>query len=451
MSTLRGILQRAGYSAPKIHGISQLLLIPIGDGTNVFSNFASLLTRGETIGDRERLQIKNNMALGVSLETFSPHWLQDTSLVWQNEQLIDDLLDHEFDLSEVELFKLLVALTQLQFILNSRFKVFSGTTNMYELDTKKDVSFAVQRVVQLLGFCNSREYSAADGLVTDIFLHAATESAMMPRLLLIEAMSKQLETPIRVHYATNPRGLSKSESSTAEILSRWFTEESELQPRIASHIRAIFSDKSLKVDWYSGLNQLRAILLDSINATFSLGLAEFPSAPGGEVYPPIYDQTAVVDGNRDPLNNRWPHVGHLLNYCASKLNLDPSMVRLNVIPVPGTVVDGKYKPAQTTDLVKAFFSATSSDVNTGGNKLYCVSDNSVSNGADRQHLIVELQLKKMGSKTDVITYHDALDPKEIDFERITKEVAAQFYELVPHLNSMLSTEKLPRFAAACAI
>lgn len=440
MLSLRSLLQRVGYSENEIIGIAQLGLLPFRDGTiNMFGHFNNLYicTDPDALDIREKTWIKDIASLEVTPDKIPLEW-QDSSL-WEHDSTVNQLLDYEFNLSEAELFKVLVGLTQLQFFLNARFKVFKGSTNQYELDNIQDMRAPVQKLIKRLGFCDSREYILADGVIKSVFVHAASEVALTPRLQILDVIVKSQVNRVVAYYATNPRGLSIHESSTAEILANWFTKNIDLQKNIAEHLKELFNGfKSLKLDWFNALDVIRDKILISINEEFKLDLTSFPRAPGGETYHPAYDKAAELE-KRDSLKNSWPHVGHLLCHLSQKLNIDLTKVHFEIIPVCGMMVDSRFKPAQTLELVHEFLATIKLDEK----RIICISDNSISYGSRRQDLIMKLILQNVGREhSEVITYYDGLDPQKADLERIGKEVAARFNEQLPHIEELMKLDSI---------
>lgn len=442
MSTIRNTLQLLGYSESRIEATAKLLLITNKSGVNAFENFVNLITQND-VAQGKMAWLNLASEIRISEKDIPSNWLINTVNIWQDEELTRSVLDHEFNCTNHQLLKFLVSLTQLQFILGSRFEIFSGITNIYELDNSQTVSFAIRRLVKDLEFSNERKYLEEDGEIKSIFLHAATEKALATRISIIKEIVMKQEEPLIVYYTTNPRGLSKAEASTPEILASWFTSDYPLRLNIANTIKDIFSRKDINFDWFNGLDKLRRIILESVNTNFGLQLLEFPSAPSNEIYPPIYDETAILDGNRDPLNNKWPHVGHLINYLSHKAGLSSEKIHVKVIPVAGMVVDGRYKPAQTKELIEAFFTQREREFSET-NMIYAVSDNSVSYSAIRQDTMLKLLAKNFKNESaTIITYYDSICSDQIDFERITKEVAAQFYthyELNSDIESVLTND-----------
>jgi hypothetical protein len=441
MSTFYDVLHRLGYSDRKISGIAQLFLMEDENGRNSFDNLVALLGK-ETLSPQESRWVSVIKTLENPLVIPTEWQSTQVGRVWQSQDVINNLLhrDDVFLMSPVNLFKCLVAISQLQFCVKSpKFGNVTGITNFYELDDRKEVSFAMQQLVKRLGFCDRREYTEEDGDVDVIFLHAATELAVMPRLKTLVDVAARQSHPVTVYYASNPRGLSKTEESTAEILASWFPVDSQLQPQITQCIQAIFDDKSFKPDWFCDLNQLRARILAAVNEQFGLMLTEFPSAPDQEPYPPEYAKAAAME-RRDPLDNKWPHIGHLLCHLSQKLQLDTTRIQIQQILVTGVMNGTKYIPCKTWDMLDVYLKDY---VTPGVKKLFYISENSVAHSASRQGLMASLMQQKYGIEAECITWHDALESSHFETARIFREVAAELHtiqELLPIVEEKLTKD-----------
>lgn len=426
MSTMNEMLSDLGYSERKIQGIAQLLLMQDESGYNAFDNFSVLMSKKEYSPQEQRWvgMVQGFMERLVILDEWSV--LKKGLPIWQNSEIVNSVLETPCSLTRSELFKFLLAITQLQFFVKSaKYGNSTGTTNIYELDDRKKVSFATQQVINKLGFCNSRFYHRDDGPIDSVFLHAATEIALRQRLVILKSLSEVQEGKIKVFYSTNPRGLSKTEQSTAEILASWFSSDAKLQDKITSCIRAVCKDQSFKPDWYSNLNQLRNKILVTLKDELGLEYSEFPSAPDGEIYSPVYAHAAELEG-RDPLDNKWPHIGHLLSHLAKILGINTQQVEFELLLVPGVKEGTRYIPAKTHEILEAFYTQVS--LNEDKPLIY-ISDNSVTHSASRQDLMARLLQEKHGIKMDMITYHDGLDPEYIEVERVYKEITAELHTL----------------------
>lgn len=429
MINLKTLLSSLGYDEIKIKAIARVLLLTNDEGRNTFATALHLLGSKHSVDIQWINCAKVSNSYTREEQKKQEIWLDKIKesnivndikacLLNSNDPLT--LIQYDFNCNPQTLFEVLVCLTQLQFNIGSKFNRFNDDADYDEFGKKSIINDNPMSIVEDLGLTKPKTYQEEDGELKSIFLHAGSEITLVKRLKIIKELLSKQKNKLTIYYFTNPRGLSKNETSTAKIIAKWI-EPNDLQQQVKIAHTIQMDWRKTPLDWHNGLNLLKKRIVELLK------LDKFPSAPMEEIYDDSYDLAAKHE-ERDSLNNAWPHTGHLLNYLASELQI-ADKVNITVVPVPGTLVEDIYKPNQTKELVEALLRDHKCNV-LSNETIYAVSDNSVTYSAGTQDLIFKLVLVKYGYKTKkLITYHDSLQKNQIYFERILKEVANEFHTL----------------------
>ncbi|MCH9757407.1 MAG: hypothetical protein K0U37_09495 [Gammaproteobacteria bacterium] len=438
MATINTIFKKLGFSSDYIQSLVSACLY-VGDPSSSNAFEGSLAKISSSNSEKWASKLVN---MSVTREVF-PEVCFVSYNEWQSKARINEISDHEFDLSEMELFELIVCLTQLQFY-GTKFSDFSGSTNIYENDEQTFVPPAVRNLFSGLGFTETK-FPETSSKIDAVFLHAATEGALIPRLKTLEEILKQ-HPHVPVYYVTNPRGLGISEGSTSKILATWFSDEKAKQDLISEEIQSLFSsirmrDQSQQLDWWNNLNALQKEILDVVNPLLEEKLDKFPSNPEvGIHYSEEYDQASGME-KRDLLMESWPIMDHFFDYHLGEKRID-----LRVLPVVGKLINvsnnegeiTRYIPARTEDLLEAFFK----DFSIGSEPVFIanISDQSVSLAGFRQCLMTDLMLESMDyrDKATFLPAYDALLQDTFNLERGLKEIAATIHTWYTVGNDKLS-------------
>lgn len=435
MATILVIFKKIGFTEEYIKSLTWTLLnIPLSDGSaNAFKGAVDKASDSNP---------ESGWLQWLAILKSEPSILSELPDPWKvipneinRDKLATEVMLHNFNLTERKLYEVILAILQLQFF-SKRFYNSTGYTNMHEYDT---LTFMPEKLRSIFsGFGLAKTVIPDCAYKPDIiFLHAANEKALYPRIAtLLEIVAKNLNPSdkISVYFVTNPRGLCTCESSTAEILATWFSSDQNTQKQITEIIKLVFKknfarDRSIQYEWFKDLEYLQQEILEHVNTILPEKLITFPQNPDQNIhYSQEYDLAAEME-QRTKLNNSWPIINHLLKFLISSENID-----LKIIPVCGELSNAGYVPARTADLTKFFAKNCLPKYVEQYDRpieLLNISDQSVTMSGLRQHLITKFTVRKYlpEAKINISQAYDGALLDNIDIERALKEVTATLHTI----------------------